>query len=262
MSDIIRKVHVNAPFRLLVEKHLDRFVKGKINPEIGLDAGVLDRYSMDEFGQIAKLLHSLNLSITFHGPFVDLSPGSPDPVIWNFTKKRYEQVLRLVPIFKPRTLVCHAGYDLKRYGYFREFWVEKSLEMWSWLSRRLADEGTMLTLENVYEHGPEDLEIIFESLAGNNVGFCFDIGHQSAFSRTSFEHWIKVLGPYIAQIHIHDNDSSWDQHKALGTATIDFPSFFDLLKNNRSTAPVVTLEPHREDDLAPSLEYLEKVWPW
>jgi sugar phosphate isomerase/epimerase len=262
MTNIIRKVQVNAPFRLLVKKHLDRFIKDAINPEIGLDAESLDRFSADDFLQTAELLQSRNLSITFHGPFVDLSPGSPDPEIWNLTRKRYEQVLRLVPVFKPMTLVCHAGYEWKRYNYIRELWVEKSLEMWSWLSQRLADEGTMLTLENVYEHGPEDIEIIFESLAGKNVGFCFDIGHQSAFSRKSFEHWVKVLGPYIAQLHIHDNDTSRDQHKALGTASIDFPSFFKLLKSIRSTPPVVTLEPHHEEDLIPSLEYLEKVWPW
>jgi sugar phosphate isomerase/epimerase len=262
MMKIIRKVHVSAPYELLMKNYLDRFIKDAINPEIGLDAAVLDRHSADDFLQTAKILHSRNLSVTFHGPFNDLSPGSPDPMAWNMTKKRYEQVLRLVPIFKPKTLVCHAGYDWKRYSYFREEWVEKSIEMWSWLSQRLADEGTLLTLENVFEHGPEDIEIIFQNLAGKNVGFCFDIGHQSAFSRTSFELWIKVLGPYLAQLHIHDNDSTRDQHKGLGRASIDFPSFFKLLKNIRSTPPVVTLEPHQEEDIIPSLEYLENVWPW
>ena len=26
--------------------------------------------------------------------------------------------------------------------------------------------------------------------------------------------------------------------------------------------PVITLEPHQEDSLEPSLAYLEKIWPW
>jgi sugar phosphate isomerase/epimerase len=262
MINIIQKVFVSAPFELLVEKYLDRFIKDAINPEIGLDATVLDRFSADDFLQIAGTLHSRNLSVTFHGPFADLSPGSPDPMVWSLTQKRYEQVLRLVSVFKPKKLVCHAGYEWKRYGYMQELWIEKSIEMWSWLADRLADEGTELTLENVFEHNPEDMEIIFQSLVGKNVGFCFDIGHQSAFSRASFEHWIKVLGPYLAQLHLHDNDGTLDQHKAMGTASIDFPSFFKLLKSIRSTPPVITLEPHREEDIVPSLNYLEKVWPW
>jgi sugar phosphate isomerase/epimerase len=262
MMSIIRKVYVSCPFSLLVEKDLDRFVKNSINPEIGLDVEAFDRFSADDFLKVAGAFHSRNLSVTFHGPFVDLSPGSPDPKIWNITQKRYEQVLRLVSVFKPKTLVCHAGYEWKRYGYMREKWIEKSILMWSWLSQRLADEGTVLTLENVFEHGPEDLEIIFKNLAGKNVGFCFDIGHQAAFSRASFEHWIEVLSPYLAQLHLHDNDGTFDQHKALGTASIDFPSFLELLGTIRSTPPVITLEPHREEDLVPSLNYLEKLWPW
>jgi hypothetical protein len=131
MMKITRKVHVSAPYELLMKNYLDRFIKDAINPEIGLDAAVLDRYSADDFSRTAQILHSRNLSVTFHGPFTDLSPGSPDPMAWNLTQKRYEQVLRLVPIFKPKTLVCHAGYDWKRYSYFREKWAEKSIEMWT-----------------------------------------------------------------------------------------------------------------------------------
>ncbi|MFO8082712.1 MAG: sugar phosphate isomerase/epimerase family protein [Desulfobacterales bacterium] len=260
--DIIRKVHVNAPFGFLVEKHLDWFIQKNINPEIGLDAKYLDRFSHDAFMQTAKKLHSKNLSVTFHGPFNDLSPGSSDPLIWKVTKQRYEQVLRLVPVFRPKTLVCHAGYDWKRFHFIREEWIEKSLDMWSWLASRLEDEGAVLTLENVYEHYPEDLKMIFQGLADKNVGFCFDIGHQSAFSRTSAKHWIEVLGPFLAQLHIHDNDGTQDQHKGLGTASIEFPAFFKRLKTIRNVPPVVTLETHQEEDLFPSLEYLEKIWPW
>lgn len=262
MMEIIRKVYVSAPFGLLMEKYLKRFIREGINPEIGLDTEVLDRYSADDFLQAAKKLHAKNLSVTFHGPFNDLSPGSLDPLIRNATRYRFEQVLRLVPVFKPRTLVCHAGYDWKRYSYYREEWIEKSLEMWSWLANRLEDEGTVLTLENVYEYCPEDLEVIFQNMGGKNVGFCFDIGHQSTFSRTSVKHWIEVLSPYLHQLHIHDNDGTRDQHKAPGTASIDFLSFFKQLKRLRDTPPVVTLEPHREEDLVPSLQYLENIWPW
>ncbi len=262
MQDIIKKVHVNAPLDLLVDKYMEKFLDEGLNPEIGLDAKALDRFSRDDFSRVAKRLRERGLSTTIHGPFMDLSPGSPDPLVWNLTKKRYEQALEAVSIFKPRTFVCHAGYEVKRYGYVREAWMEKSLEMWTWLSGLLADEGAKLMLENVYEHGPEEIEFVFENVPGDNVGFCFDIGHQSAFSKTNFERWMQVLGPYVGQLHLHDNDGSWDQHKSLGGASIDFASFFDILKIYRKTPPVITLEPHQEEDLVPSLRYLERIWPW
>ncbi len=262
MREVVRKVHVNAPFVLLVDKYLDRFLSEGLNPEIGLDAQALDRFSAEDFSRVEGEFRQRGLSITIHGPFSDMSPGAPDPLFWNLTKKRYEQALAAAAIFKPRTLVCHAGYDRKRYGYFLEAWREKSIEMWTWLSGRLADIGVKLMLENVYEERPEDMEFIFENTPGENVGLCFDIGHQTAFSKTNFERWMEVLGPYVGQLHLHDNDGSWDQHRALGDASIDFASFFRTLKIYRKKQPVVTLEPHREEDLAPSLRFLESAWPW
>ena len=38
MQDIIRKVQVNVPFRMLYDTYLDRFLEHKLNPEIGIDA--------------------------------------------------------------------------------------------------------------------------------------------------------------------------------------------------------------------------------
>ncbi len=262
MKNIIQKIHVNAPFGFLKDRYLEWFIQKGINPEIGLDTKYLDNFSSDDFLDVAGMLRSRNLSVTFHAPFNDLSPGSPDPLIYGVTRYRYKQLLRLVPIFRPKTVVCHAGYDWKRYHFMREEWVEKSLEMWSWLSGRLSDEGALLTLENVYEHYPEDLEILFRSTAGKNIGFCFDIGHQSAFSRADVKHWMDVLGKYVTQVHIHDNDGTGDQHRGLGKASIDFAGFFKQLGNLRNCPPVITLETHQEEDLFPSLEYLEKLWPW
>jgi sugar phosphate isomerase/epimerase len=168
----------------------------------------------------------------------------------------------LIPIFTPKTLVCHAGYDEKRYGYNRALWTEKSLDMWSWLAKRVRDEGTVLVLENVYEHRPEDIRFIFETLQSQGVGFCLDIGHQSVFSRAPLEEWIESLGQYIVQLHLHDNSGKLDEHQALGRGSIDFHRFFEKLKTVRKKPPIITLEPHREEHLWASLEYLEGIWPW
>ena len=262
MSRLIKAIQVNIPFTMLHESYLERFIKFKLNPEIGFDAIALDRYSLSDFVNSADQLHESGLTITLHAPFVDLCPGSPDPKIWAITRNRFEQVLRLIPVFRPKTLVCHVGYDEKRYGYIRSIWVEKSLEMWSWMAKRVKDEGSLLVLENVYEYGPDDIRFLFENLQDKRVGFCLDTGHQAAFSGVPLETWIESLGPYIAQLHLHDNLGKQDEHQALGQGLIDFQMLFKKLITIRKKPPIITLEPHREEHLWPSLEYLEKIWPW
>lgn len=262
MRWLIDKVQVNIPFTMLVEGYLDLFIRERLNPEIGFDATALDRYGTADFAGISEQLHKQGLNITFHAPFMDLSPGSSDPQVRGVTKARFEQVLQLVPLFEPATVVCHASYDEKRYGYERDSWVDRSVEMWAWLGKRIRDEGSVLMLENVYEYGPDDMKILFERLAGVDVGFCLDTGHQAAFGRVPLEEWVKTLDPYLGQLHLHDNAGMKDEHMAMGKGKTDFRMLLGQLKAIREAPPVITLEPHKEEDLLPSLEYLEKIWPW
>ena len=43
---------------------------------------------------------------------------------------------------------------------------------------------------------------------------------------------------------------------------IDFKLLFAYLISNDLPRPIITLEPHQEEDLWPSLNYLATVWPW
>ncbi|MCP4352852.1 MAG: sugar phosphate isomerase/epimerase [Desulfobacterales bacterium] len=260
MKQITDKIHVNAPFKMLYETYIGYFIKHRLNPEISFDAVTLESFSMSDFRKVAEQLLAHDLSITFHGPFIDLCPGSSDPGIRELTRHRFEQVLELIPLFKPKIMVCHAGYDWKRYLDKRDFWIEKSLEIWSWLGADLKDKGCGLVLENTYEHGPEDIAVLFENLRDQDVGFCLDIGHQNVFSRTSSEKWLESLGTYTRHIHLHDNLGSHDDHLGLGKGSIDFQPVFNFLKQKQKKQPTITIEPHKESDLWPSIEYLEKAW--
>jgi len=262
MDELKRNVQVNIPFTMLWDSYLERIMEERLNPEIGLDAAALENFSRDDFQSVAEKLNGRELLVTLHGPFMDLSSGSPDPDVWDLTRRRYEQVAELVPLFKPRSVVCHAGFDARRYGFLGEAWYQKSLQMWSWLSRRLFDDGTRLMLENVFEEDPEDLKHLFENLDPEKAGFCLDVGHCSAFGSAPVESWIRCLGPYIEQLHLHDNHGQKDDHLCLGRGRIDFEGVFSLLLKTLKKQPIVTLEPHREEDVWPAFAYLSEVWPW
>ncbi len=262
VEDIIQKVQVNVPFTMLYESYLATFIEYGLNPEIGLDAAALDRFTVADFSRIADEIHKNSRTVTLHGPFIDLSAGSPDPAVRRLTRWRLEQLLDLVPLFRPQSVVCHAGYDAKRYGYFKDTWSENSLELWSWMADRVSAHGARLMLENVYEDGPADIQFLFENLKHQKVGFCLDTGHSSAFGQADLAAWLDTLGPYLGQLHLHDNLGNDDEHLALGDGMIDFNLLFKYFKKNKHISPIVTLEPHEEKDLWPGLEYLAQEWPW
>ena len=259
---LLSKVQVNIPFTMLVDTYLKLFIEYQINPEIGFDAEALDRFSFSDFKTISKEITGCGLKVTIHGPFMDLSPGSPDARIRRITLDRYQQLLDIVPLFKPKSVVCHAGYEILRYGYLKEKWFHTSIKSLRWLAEQCRELGTRLMLENVYEDGPEQMELLFKALKDFDVGFCFDTGHQLAFSRTSLGHWITLLGGYLGQLHLHDNHGKMDEHSALGKGDVDFTKLFTMLKTTGTPRPLVTLEPHEEKDLWPSLDFLEQHWIW
>lgn len=261
-AEIIEKVQIGCPFTMLRDQYLDRFLRLNLNPEIGLDAEAMDRFTRQEFKALAENFHARGRTITLHAPFVDLSPGSSDPRIREVADYRFKQFLDLVPIFRPVTVVCHAGYDWKRHAYQKEAWIQKSLETWTWIGREIENHGSRMMLENVYELHPDEMSFIFKGLKAVNAGFCLDTGHQAAFSKTSLDGWLHGLGDQIGQLHIHDNRGDKDEHLALGRGLIDFESFFNQLKKIKITPPVITLEPHKEPDLIPSLDFLKNIWPW
>ena len=262
MAPVIQKVQVNIPFTMLYETYLTKFIEFDLNPEIGLDADALDRFSVSDFSSIAQEFQKNSSTVTLHGPFIDLSAGSPDPAVREVTRQRLEQFLAVVPLFKPLAVVCHAGYEARKYESFKEFWLEHSFATWSWMADRLAECGSQLMLENVFECNPADLDALFRRLKPQRVGFCLDTGHATAFGKSDTQTWLTSLGPYLGQVHLHDNMGQRDDHLALGEGIISFSNVLIYLKKRKKNPPIITLEPHEEKYLWTSLEYLAQNWPW
>lgn len=256
-DDVIRSVQICIPFALLRDRHLPMVMEHRINPEIGIDGDVLDSCSTKDLSEVASILRQEGLTITLHGPFFDLVPGGMDKKILQATRERLKQIFDLVPIFEPKTLVSHTGYDRKRYFNTQDLWLETALETWAPLVRGLHGTGTTLVIENVYEKTPRMLLKLLRGLNSEKVGFCFDAGHMNVFSEMNMEEWLDALGPFLKQLHLHDNDGTWDQHWAIGAGKIPFEVLFRVV-NTHKIKPVVTLEAHHEDWLWESLDALSK----
>jgi sugar phosphate isomerase/epimerase len=254
-EEIIEKVQVCIPFKLLKEKYLSLVLEHRLNPEIGIDGDVIDTYSRKDFSEIASVLQREGLLITLHGPFYDLVPGGMDKKILKASRERLREVFDLISVFEPWSVVCHTGYDRKRYGEVQYEWLDTALETWAPLVKDLQGTRTTLMMENVYEKTPEMLYRIISGLDAEKVGFCFDTGHMNAFSDTNMADWLKALGPFLKQCHLHDNDGTTDSHLAIGAGKIDFDTLFKYVEENH-LRPIITLEAHKEKWMWQSLEAL------
>ncbi|MDY6974248.1 MAG: sugar phosphate isomerase/epimerase family protein [Thermodesulfobacteriota bacterium] len=257
LEHILKNIQISIPFKLLKDKYMPLVLENRVNPEIGIDGGVIDTYSRTDFSEIVSVLRREGLSITLHGPFYDLVPGGMDKSMVKATRERLRQVFDLIPLFEPSFIVCHTGYDKNRYNKIRNEWVETSVETWSPLVEDLKGTQTILLFENVYERTPDMLNRLLCRLDSEKVGFCFDAGHMTAFSETAVEDWLKAMGPFLKEVHLHDNDGTWDDHLAIGAGEIDFDILFKYLEDNH-LRPIITLEAHVKGWIWQSVEALSK----
>jgi sugar phosphate isomerase/epimerase len=256
-EEIIRRIQVCIPFRLLKEKYLPLVLENRINPEIGVAGEVIDTHSKKDFSEMASVLRQEGLLITLHGPFYDLVPGGMDRSILKATRERLKEVFDLIPVFEPLSIVCHTGYDRKRYNEVQDPWLETAVETWTPLVRDLQGTQTILLLENVYEKTPTMLQKLLRRLNSEKAGFCLDVGHATVFSETNMEGWLRAVGPFIKELHLHDNDGTWDDHLAIGAGKIDFETLFKYLEDNH-LRPIMTLEAHKEKWIWQSIEALSR----
>jgi sugar phosphate isomerase/epimerase len=251
------RLHVHVPFRLLLGKYLPFVLKHRLNPEISFDFQSLAEFSQEEFKLVAEELLTHGLSVTFHAPFMDLRPGAVDPQIRTVSLRRIEEVLSLAPLFRPRGVICHPSFDRRYYVSTEELWLKYSIETWEYLAHKAENLGTVIVLENVYEHVPSVLTRIFHRIPSPALKFCFDTGHYNVFSEAPLEEWIQELGAFLCEVHLHDNGGKLDEHKCIGAGTFPFEGFFALLRKG-GLRPILTLETHREEDLWPSISALER----
>ncbi len=87
----INEVYAHFPYAL-VRRHLPLIVERRINPEIAFSCDSLDAVIQSELVEIAETLASNNMKSTIHAPFMDLNPGAVDPLVWEATRRRFNQV--------------------------------------------------------------------------------------------------------------------------------------------------------------------------
>ncbi|WP_456434180.1 sugar phosphate isomerase/epimerase family protein [Thermosulfuriphilus sp.] len=259
LDSLKASVFICVPFPLLYEKYLPLILEHRINPEIGLDDGTSFGFRWPSFQKIARIIKAEGLKTTIHAPFLEVLPAAFDPEVRKVAQRRLSLAFRVAELFEAQSVVCHTGFVPQWYRGQEKEWLKRATEAFSKLALLAEAYGVPLMVENVFEPGPDLHRHLFSEISSQYLGFCFDAGHQKAFSKSDLMDWLDNLCPYLGQLHLHDNTGSWDDHLPIGAGEIDFEGLFAYLQA-KGIRPLLTLEPHREEDVYPSLEGLLEVF--
>ncbi|MBI5640294.1 MAG: sugar phosphate isomerase/epimerase [Nitrospirae bacterium] len=246
--------HIHIPYDRLRE--YGGFIRDKaLDLEIYFSADMLDKLSADEIAGLKQTL-DYNPSLSFHAPFMDLSPGAVDSRVREATMQRFSHILDIAGILRPKAIVFHSGYEKWRYAFNIDLWLEKSLQTWQPLNERASQMGVRIAIENIFEDEPSNLKLLMERMSSSNFGICFDTGHFNLFSKVSIVEWMEALGNFVIELHLHDNNRTFDEHLPMGEGSFDFKGFFGLLQNRDC---IYTIEAHSPEKVMRSMEFLEKI---
>jgi sugar phosphate isomerase/epimerase len=257
MRRVLRRVHVNMPWKRM-GSFFDLVLELRMNVEIGFGGAEMDQAKREDLQRVADALRRRGCGVTLHGPFWGIEPGCLDPLIREVATRRIQQFLDLALVFQPIQMVCHTGFDPRHHVGHRDFWLEQSHAFWKPMVARAETMKVPLLIENVWEKDPTFHVSLLEGIDSPYFGFCLDVGHQHSFSTSSLLTWLEGLSGYLREIHLHDNDGSHDHHWPIGEGTIDFQRLFELLES-RGLRPLLTVEPHTEEDLVKTLRGLEPL---
>jgi sugar phosphate isomerase/epimerase len=161
-------------------------------------------------------------------------------------------------ILRPRVVVFHPGFDKWRYGETRDRWLAESIPLWQEMVERGEECDCLIAVENIFEEEPSTIIDLIRCVDSPLLRHCFDVGHWNMFTKVSMAEWFAVLGPYIAETHIHDNHGEKDEHAPLGEGNIDSRLFFSLLDRYAPDA-VRTIEAHSREKLVRALKSLGEI---
>ena len=174
---------------------------------------------------------------TMHGAFLDICVHSDDALIRKISRDRVIQSLEIAKRMGLKGVVFHTGLigSLRTAGYLKG-WKEKNIRFFTEIAERFSAQK--IYMENMFDKTPEMLFRLASELNHPDFGICYDVAHGN-LGPCAMEEWFSRLHPYIMHLHVNDNDGKADQHRAVGSGSINWAQFDGLMKKYKPEAGIL-----------------------
>jgi sugar phosphate isomerase/epimerase len=189
--------------------------------------------NMDTVKKIRAEMDRLGLcTISMHAPYSELIDIT---MLRESDRKRsvaeVEAAIDALTVLGGSKLVIHAGSIVDEANEEIPERLSQSLRSLTEIYDYCLQSKIKLVIENMLGHlvggRIEELQWILARLPQENIGVCIDSGH--GFLGGNLMKSIKLFAPYLALVHAHDNNGTYDDHLPPGEGKIDWPQFLDAL---------------------------------
>lgn len=183
--------------------------------------------SVEELGRVREIFSREGVTIhSVHAPFRgEIQLCAPEGDTSSTVEVFYTSFLPKVAAVGARIIVVHGGPPAPKEKHAAM--LMRTAGMLRRLSPLAKELGLRFALENLPPDypgsNPTHLAEIAEALKDHPVGLCLDTGH--AHMNGNLLEAFRVMKPYIAAFHIHDNDGLEDLHLPPPFGTIDWEAF-------------------------------------
>jgi sugar phosphate isomerase/epimerase len=188
------------------------------------------------------LLKAIRGPLSIHGPFFDMTSGSPDQRITDLVVERYHHALRIAGELSIETVVFHANFIASiRNQPYRQGWHEKNLHFWGPMADFAQKHGVTIAVENMWEFDPHIIVNVVHEINHPHLRVCLDVGHSYLFGdpEWTFDDWLAILQPYLIHVHLNNNDGLMDVHHGLHNGVLDYHMILDKLRALPTPPPFV-----------------------
>jgi len=194
--------------------------------------------------QVRELSRTTGVGTTMHLPFVDLNLASLIPAARTVAVERVQRAIDFAAAVGSSCGVLHTGTNPFHHTVTQEYAraaLDQSLSA-------LADSPLPLALENLaleregLLHGPQALLEVTEQ---HHLHNCLDFGHAHVEAHHPWREpgpggdliqgYLDTLGNRIIHLHLHNNDSSGDQHLPTTEGTIPYHRYIPYLQRFNGT---------------------------
>jgi len=190
-----------------------------------------------------------------HGPFVGMTIASPDPEIQAVSTKRFLEAAQWAAEVGAKHMVVHSPFV----AFGHAFMMPPVAELKPTIDAihatldpvvRFAETADLkIVIENIQDTSTAGVLATAASFDSPHLRLSVDVGHAHLMLQRGgipASRWIDETAPYLAHLHLTDNDGVYDRHWAPGDGELKWYGIMASIAR-LTTNPTIHLEIHPKD---------------